>query len=204
MRRTKEEAEITRQNLLKAALIVFSRQGYATTRLEDIAEEAGVTRGAIYHHFGSKFELYNTLVAESSARFSPRIMQAFEGGGNSLDILHRLFVGTLHYVADDDDFRAVQELVLFKTGIVPELEQGVQQKIEGTRGLVNLLAQTVRQGIDDGVIRTDVDPRDAALTFMGLQNGLLTLWLLDRHLFHLKERAEALADLFIQSVAKQD
>ena len=47
MSRTKEEAEVTKQRLLKAALDVFSRKGYADTRLEDIAAEAGVTRGAM-------------------------------------------------------------------------------------------------------------------------------------------------------------
>ncbi len=57
MRKTKEEAAETRQALLRAALAVFSRQGYAATRLEDVAHEAGVTRGAIYWHFKSKADL---------------------------------------------------------------------------------------------------------------------------------------------------
>ena len=52
MRRTKEEAEQTRRALLDAGLRVFSRQGYAAIKLEDIAREAAVTRGAIYWHFG--------------------------------------------------------------------------------------------------------------------------------------------------------
>jgi TetR/AcrR family acrAB operon transcriptional repressor len=49
MRRTKEDAEQTRQDLLDAALTIFSKKGYTATRLEDIAKVAGVTRGAIYH-----------------------------------------------------------------------------------------------------------------------------------------------------------
>jgi TetR/AcrR family acrAB operon transcriptional repressor len=57
MRRTKEEAEITKQNLLQAALEVFSRMGYSATRVEDIARQADVTTGAIYHHFGAIYTL---------------------------------------------------------------------------------------------------------------------------------------------------
>ena len=68
MRRTKEEAAITREQLLSKALRVFSKMGYAATTLEDIAREAEVTRGAIYWHFGSKAELYNTLIREYSDR----------------------------------------------------------------------------------------------------------------------------------------
>jgi len=62
MKRTQEEAAKTRQDLLDAALQVFSQQGYQAARLQDIAKAAGVTRGAIYHHFGSKAELFNTLM----------------------------------------------------------------------------------------------------------------------------------------------
>jgi AcrR family transcriptional regulator len=69
MKRTKEEAAKTRQDLLDAALLVFSRQGYQSARLTDIAQAAGVTRGAIYHHFGSKSELFSTLMEEASAEY---------------------------------------------------------------------------------------------------------------------------------------
>ena len=51
MKKTKEEAEITKESILQAALEVFSKNGYAASRMIDIAKEAGVTRGAIYWHF---------------------------------------------------------------------------------------------------------------------------------------------------------
>ena len=62
MKRTAEEAEQTRQELLDAALAIFSRTGFEAARLEDIAKTAGVTRGAVYHHFGGKPELYLALL----------------------------------------------------------------------------------------------------------------------------------------------
>ena len=74
MRRTKEDAELTRQSLLEAAIKVFSKQGYAATRLEDIAEAAKVTRGAVYHHFGGKAELFSEII-ENSSQTSDRAIQ---------------------------------------------------------------------------------------------------------------------------------
>ena len=68
MKRTKEEAAITRATVLKAALTVFSKKGYAAARLDDVAKTAKVTRGAIYWHFKGKADLYNTLIEEMSAR----------------------------------------------------------------------------------------------------------------------------------------
>lgn len=66
MRRTKAEAEQTRQNILAAALHLFDEQGYAQTSLNAIAERAGVTRGAIYGHFDNKDSI---LAALADAQF---------------------------------------------------------------------------------------------------------------------------------------
>lgn len=201
MRRTREDAEITRQNLLATALQVFSRQGYAETRLEDIAAEAKVTRGAIYHHFGSKADLYNAMVTEASGRALEVLQKAINAGGNTLNALKRVFVDLLVYAHDDSQFRAINELVIFKTGSAPELQEGFQRKIAGNRQMVDFFAARIRTGIDAGEIRSDVNPKDAALTLIALNNGLLSLWLLDPDLFKLKQRAAALADIFIQGIA---
>ena len=128
MRRTKEEAAITREQLLKKALAVFSKKGYAATTLEDIAREAEVTRGAIYWHFGSKAELYNTLIREYSDRGSTIMQEAAAEGGTLLDILRRIFVQQLQAIEEDPALRALMELQLFKTGLVPELEEGRKQQ----------------------------------------------------------------------------
>ncbi len=61
MRRTKAEAEETRQNILLAAERVFFEKGVANSSLEDVAAAAGVTRGAIYWHFASKTDLFLEL-----------------------------------------------------------------------------------------------------------------------------------------------
>lgn len=201
MRRTKEEAEVTRQRLLKAALTVFSRQGYADTRLEDIAEEAEVTRGAIYHHFGSKAELYNTLMAENAARVNPVMEKAISQADSPLAILRNLLTALLRYAAEDQTFRAINELAMFKTAIAPELEAGMQLKRQSIQTTVDYLAQVAQQGIETGQIRPELNPRDVAIALFAYQNGVLMSWLLDPKLFSLKQRAESLADIFIQGIA---
>jgi AcrR family transcriptional regulator len=81
MRRTKAEAAVTRAVVLKKALSVFSAKGYAAATLDDVAKAAKVTRGAIYWHFKSKADLYNTLIQESSARGAVVVQQAIAEGG---------------------------------------------------------------------------------------------------------------------------
>jgi len=204
MRRTKEEAAITREQLLKKALAVFSKKGYAATTLQDIASEADVTRGAIYHHFGGKAELYNTLIREYADRGNLIMQQAVSEGGTLLDILRRVFVRQLQVIEDDREMRALMELYLFKTGPVPELEEGRQQQIESGVGLVEMLADIMSQGMQQGLLRSDVEPKDMARAYLAFQNGLINLWLTAPELFSLKASAESFANILIAGIQTQE
>jgi AcrR family transcriptional regulator len=203
MRRTKEEAAITREQLLKKALAVFSKKGYAATTLEDIAREAEVTRGAIYWHFGSKAELYNTLIREYSDRGSAIMQQAAAEGGTLLDILRRVFVRQLQAIEEDSALRALMELQLFKTGLVPELEEGRQQQIEASVGLVEMLTDIMGQGIQAGLLRSGVEPKEMARAYLAFQNGLIYLWLTTPIQFSVKASAESFADILMAGLRAQ-
>jgi TetR/AcrR family acrAB operon transcriptional repressor len=200
MRRTKEEAAATRKQVLEAALQVFSQKGYAATTLDDIAHEAGVTRGAIYWHFSNKADLYNTLVGEVSSRVIPFIEVVIGESGTVLEMLRRMFVGVLAYLEEDDEFRAVQELVLFKTAVTPEMEEGMRKKVAATRSMLDRLTFAIKEGIQKGEIRTDLNPRDSALAMMSFQNGLTMAGLLDPTLFSIKQKAEVMADIFVEGI----
>ena len=69
MRKTKTEAQKTRQHLLDAALEVFWRDGVTRASLQAISQEAGVTRGALYWHFKNKEDLFETLFEQQYADF---------------------------------------------------------------------------------------------------------------------------------------
>jgi len=204
MRRTKEEAAITREQLLKKALAAFSKKGYAATTLEDIAREAEVTRGAIYWHFGSKAELYNTLIREYSSRGGAIMQQAASEGGTLLDILRRVFVRQLQAIEDNRDLRALMELYLFKTGLVPELEEGRQQQVESGVGLVEMITGIMGQGIELGLLRSDVEPIEMARAYLAFQNGLTQLWLTAPDQFSLKASAESFADILMAGLQVQE
>jgi len=204
MRRTKEEAAITREQLLKKALAVFSKKGYSATTLQDIAQEAGVTRGAIYHHFGGKAELYNTLIREYADRGNLIMQQAVSEGGTLLNILRRVFVRQLQAIEENREMRALMELYLFKTGMVPELEEGRQQQIESGIGLIEMLAGIMSQGIEQGLLRSDVESKDMARAYLAFQNGLINLWLTAPEQFSLKTSAESFADIFMAGIRTQE
>jgi TetR/AcrR family transcriptional regulator, acrAB operon repressor len=202
MRKTKEEAAITRKKLLTVALSVFSIKGYSVTTLEDIAREAGVTRGAIYWHFKGKAEIYNSLLHEFSERIQVITQQAISEGGTFKEVLERVFVCLLTILEDDKDLRAIMEMTLFKTAISPELESGRKEQIESSRILITGITQAMQQGIDAGELRSDLDPVDMARSFLALQNGIIYQWLADPGSFSLKNTATALAKILMAGIEK--
>ncbi len=203
MRRTKEEAEKTRLALLKAALTIFSQKGYAATTLEDVAKESGVTRGAIYWHFGSKAELYSALLEEYSARGSEIVQAAVAEGGTMVEILRRIFIRLLMAVESDPALRAVMEINLFKTEYSPELSDTLSMQVENGRILLAGISQAMEQGIGAGELRSDMEAEDLARAFIAFQNGVLHLWLIDPTAFDLGERAPQMAEILIQGISQK-
>ncbi len=201
MRRTKEEAEITKQNLLAAGLEVFSRNGYKGTRVEDIAEHANVTTGAIYHHFGGKSELFIALVEKSEAKANQIALQAVEEGGSPATLLRRLLVRVFKFIEEDREYRAMYELFINKNDFSPELSFLSEQSLEGRRQLTQYFLNLIIEGIDVGEFDPDISPKDAALALVGFINGMGLIWIQDPDQFSIKERAEKLVDLFLSSIS---
>lgn len=200
MRRTKEEAEITKQNLLKAALEVFSRKGYAATRVEDIAKQANVTTGAIYHHFGGKSDLYIALIEVYSARANQIFQQIIDEGGSPAAVLRRLLVRLFEYAEEDKEYIAVVELFLNTNDVSPELAIINQQVLESRRALVQFFTGLIQNGLDDGEFHPWVSPENTALALLGFINGMGLIWLQDPESFSIKERAEDLVDSFLSGI----
>lgn len=98
MRKTKAEAQKTREQLLQSALDTFYRQGVAKTPLQAIARNAGVTRGALYWHFKNKEELFEELFRQTfenfSTTFSDGLKKADKQGLRQL--LNSIFVHIKH------------------------------------------------------------------------------------------------------------
>lgn len=204
MKRTKEEAAVTRATLLKAALSVFSAKGYAAATLDDVAKAANVTRGAIYWHFKSKADLYNTLVQEFSERGAAVVQQAIAEGGTLIEILLRVFVRQCALIEEDKEARAVMELALFKTALEPELQPGRKKQLEAGTALVAGLTDAMRQGISQGILRSDMEPADMARAFLAFENGAIQLWLASPKSFSLKASAESFADILIAGLEQQE
>jgi TetR/AcrR family acrAB operon transcriptional repressor len=200
MRRTKEEALTTRENLLSAALRVFSRNGYSATRLEDIAQAAEVTRGAIYHHFGGKEELYKALITEKSVGISQLAQEIIAQGDAPRSILSQLLVRMFQYAEEDADYRALLELHINRVELTPSLQSIMKETIEGRRQLAHFLADLMQRGVEAGEFRANLPVEDAAWALVGFMNGMGLIWVQDQSIFSIGRRAETFVEVFLKGI----
>ena len=176
-RKTKAEAAQTRERIVERAREVFSREGVTNTSLEEVAREAGVTRGAVYWHFKDKADLF------MSVRRQTGMLLRFEGTSSD-DPLRRLEAGlktAFQRLNDDQDARETYEMMLWKCEYVGEFA-GVRQELmaAGDRFLAETTA-LYAEARSRKLTPDDLDPRLAALETYCFYVGMLKLWLADQH-----------------------
>lgn len=148
MRRTKEDALQTRQHLLQAAKELFHEKGYARTTLSEIAQQAGLTRGAAYWHFKSKDELYILVVEQALDDMTASKKQALTCPGCSArEHLQRVLELPCKYPAEYALVNGVAPL-LPSCPQFAALEESVQQHKDQLRQLVrSFLEEAQEQGL---------------------------------------------------------
>jgi TetR/AcrR family transcriptional regulator, acrAB operon repressor len=168
-RRTADEAAATRESLIDAALEVFSERGYAAARLEEIAERADLTRGALYHHFSDKAELYLAVLGERWSRAMAPLWRILEGTGSSRERVSAFVTTYLTALERDGTVRALLKMGMSADVSLPELRDGLRAKAKAMNAWADALTQ---------VIATDHKPaeaRQAAVAVISFVTGVAYL-----------------------------
>lgn len=181
MRRTKQAAAITREEILQAALIVFSKKGYAKTSLEDIAQAAGVTRGAIYWNFQNKADLFNTLATEKFQRAFD-IMESEVHTENARAALIERMEAFLRSLRDDETLMQIRRIAFYQVELSEELRPFQEYLVAVRRKTVNQFTDIISKGQARGEFSRDLDPYVVALGYVALGTGLIQMWVLDPEL----------------------
>jgi TetR/AcrR family acrAB operon transcriptional repressor len=107
VKRTADEAAETRKALLDAALMEFADKGFHAAKLADIATRAGVTRGALYHHFADKTEMYGTVLDDGWEIATEEAWAALDADGTPRERLRNFLLDLYRLVRTDRRFRAL-------------------------------------------------------------------------------------------------
>jgi TetR/AcrR family transcriptional regulator, fatty acid metabolism regulator protein len=165
--------EDKRRQLLDAAVRVFARKGFHASRVGDIAEEAGVAHGLLYHYFKSKDEVLEAVFHENWSVLLARIANVEETDEPAADQLRHIATIVLRTWLHLPD---VVRVVIREFGRSPELEERLGELTQP----IDAIQRVIARGIERGEFRRDIDPRFAAAVVYGSIDELLTAWVLGR------------------------
>jgi TetR/AcrR family transcriptional regulator, fatty acid metabolism regulator protein len=166
-------AEDKRRQLLDAAVRMFARKGFHASRVGDIAEEAGVAHGLLYHYFESKDQVLEAVFHENWSVLLARIASVEETDEPAADQLRHIAAIVLRTWLHLPD---VVRVVIREFGRSPELAARIGDLAQP----IDAIQRVIKRGIERGEFRSDVDPRVAATVVYGSIDELLTAWVLDR------------------------
>jgi TetR/AcrR family fatty acid metabolism transcriptional regulator len=162
-----------RRLLLDASVRVFARKGYHAARVGDIAEEAGVAYGLLYHYFDSKEDVLRSVFRETWRALIETIKSVEEDEDEPREQLRKVAEILLRSWRRDPDL--VRVLVLEVTR-----SQHLAEEMDEIVASFSAIQEIVERGQADGSIRADLDARLASYVFYGAIDELLTGWVLGR------------------------
>lgn len=198
MRRTKAEAEQTRNDLLDAAEQLFDRQGVSHTSLADIAKAAGVTRGAVYWHFTDKDDLLKAMCERTCLPFDHLTEQLLaELADGALAALRRHYLAVFGEVARSPRTRQVFNILWNKYECPDDDSPVMQRRRQHLDESHQVLTTVLRAAREQGELRHPAEIVDLAVMLETMVMGLIELWLVDPQRFAIETRASAYVEILM-------
>ena len=184
-RRTKEEALATRNRLLDAAELLFQAQGVSQTTLQQIAQQAGATRGAIYWHFKDKADLFNAMMERVILPLEAPPKAAALSHDDPLAEIEEGMVHALTLMTTDPQVRRVFDVATHKVEYTHDMASVQQRHLDARTACVVDFEKALRLAARRARIKLPVPGSVAAQGLHALISGLIQNWLLDPAAFDL-------------------
>src|ERR687895_642985 len=174
MRTTTDAQREKRRRILRAAITVFARNGYHASKVSDVATEAGVAYGLVYHYFGSKEQLLDTIFRRTWTNMLEAVEEVEREDASAREQIRAIAHIVLGAWPLDPDLIRV---------LIREVARGPQleQEIDEIGRAFDALERVVARGQQKGELRADVEPRLAAWILYGTLEEILTGWVFGKH-----------------------
>ncbi|MNC10581.1 putative acrEF/envCD operon repressor [compost metagenome] len=201
-RKTKADALKTRQHLINVAITLFAKNGVSTTTLADIADAAGMTRGAIYWHFDSKVSLFNEIWnIQSCIALEIRRKLKIQNPDNDLKLLREIIIETLKFISTDRRQHELLQILYHTCEFNGEMysEREIRERYWFNRERMKKL---LRNCISKGQIPVNTNVELAITIIHGYLSGIVKNWLMQPENLNLYEQAPDVVDSLIAMLTK--
>ncbi|HTN49970.1 MAG TPA: TetR family transcriptional regulator [Burkholderiaceae bacterium] len=196
-RKTKAEALETREQLLDAAERVFRARGVGNATLEEVATAAGMTRGAVYHHFDSKAALFEALVRRAEMPMGAAFGEPGVVVGDPLAAVRDQAVLALRHLADSARVRNIFEIVSLRCEYSKELAPVARRRKKEANQCLAQCGGLLDQAVARGQLPKGTDTALAARALHSYIGGLMRDWVQAPRSFDLHAAAPGLIGLFL-------
>ncbi|MDP3211837.1 MAG: TetR family transcriptional regulator [Methylotenera sp.] len=183
VRKTKEDAELTRQKIVNAARAVFLERGVSKSTLEHIASQANVTRGAVYWHFNNKAEIFHAIREQVFLplidRMDDTLAITSDNSQNPLDQIEASLCHTIHELNDNIEMREIYEIMMIKCEYVDEFALVLHQILNNCSSLIQKIEIAYERAQSQNILASKLTPRALALDTHLFFGGLLHMWIKD-------------------------
>jgi TetR/AcrR family transcriptional regulator, fatty acid metabolism regulator protein len=164
--------EAKRRQIMEAAVRAFARKGYHSCRVGEIAEEAGVAYGLVYHYFGSKEEVLEEIFRHTWTQMLARIREVAGSGERAVEQVRKVTALLLRTWRRDPD------LVRVLVREVTRSPEQLKRQIDEIGHAYQALEEIVVNGQKSGEFRDDLDSKVAAIVWYGALEEVLTGWVM--------------------------
>ena len=181
VRKTKEDAQLTRQRIIDAARKVFLTRGVSKSSLEHIAAQADVTRGAVYWHFKNKTEIFHALRDQVFLPLIDRMDDALavESSDDALTQIEKSLCDTIHGLNKNIEMRQTYEILMMKCEYVDEFATVLQQILDNCANISDKFELAYVRANAQKILAGTHSPRALALDTHLFFSGLLHMWVKD-------------------------
>jgi hypothetical protein len=200
-RRTKDEAEQTRDAILNAAERVFYKFGVARTSLDEIAKAANVTRGAVYWHFRDKMALCEAMMNRVFLPQEDMLENlASSESETPLNDLKKACLHSLDIMMSDRQRRRVVTIIMLRCEYVDDMAPMMKRRRECKDRMLKRCERLFRRAQKLGHLSSQWTPRIAAINFQAMMNGLIFGILEGRKDFDIAKTVPSCVQMFFRSL----
>jgi len=181
VRKTKEDAELTRQRIIDAARAVFLTRGVSRSTLEHIAAQAEVTRGAVYWHFKNKTEIFHAIRDQVFLPLIDRMDDTLtvESTEDALTQIENSLCDTINELNENIEMRQTYEIMMIKCEYVDEFATVLQQILGNCSNITEKIQHAYERAKSQNLLTGTHTPRALALDTHLFFSGLLHIWVKD-------------------------
>lgn len=191
-----------REEILSAAEKVFAAKGFFPTTMSDIAREAEFGTGTLYKYFKSKEELYFTLIDEKVEEINRLVKAELSQKRSAIERVKKVLGLQFEFIEQNRDFFRIyiSERNRFEWTVKDDLGKGIYEKMVT---YINLLAEVMKQGIDEGELKS-LNPLDLAHALVGIVNSFVFEWIISQEAYPLISKLDSVLEIFLGGAQQKE